>query len=111
MVLSVIKRNKRLHIVDEIGTSVYTPRDFLKPVQGRHVLASLARALDAGHGIRAITAFEAFHHPGRSQNGRPIRDPETGLPPSEIGRADWMALCALPAHDPAKPESPRSETP
>ena len=110
MGLSVIKRNKRLHIVDGDGTSVYTPTGFLKPVQGRHVLEVLARALEAGDGIRAIMAFEAYHHPGRSLCGRPIRDPVTGLSPSEMARGEWMALCALRAHDPENAESPGRKT-
>ncbi len=59
MCLSVVKRHKRLHIVDEAGASVYTPPDFVK-VQSREAMASLATSMRGEPAdIELIAAFEA----------------------------------------------------
>lgn len=71
MSLAVIKRNKRLLIVDEAGKTVYAAPDFLKPVRDRDVLRALAEKLSHRYDIEAVMAFESAHAPER----RPLRRP------------------------------------
>lgn len=63
MTFIVVKRNKRLHIVRDDGTSIYTPPNFLR-LPNREVLWAVARELTAGREyIEAIMDFEAMHRP------------------------------------------------
>lgn len=71
MSLSVIKRNKRLLIVDGDGRTVYTAPDFLKPVRDRDVLRELAAKLSEDYDIEAVMAFESAHSPAREAPRRP----------------------------------------
>lgn len=57
MTFTVVKRHKRLHVVNERGESVYTPPDFLR-VDSRKILEDLADRMNDDT-IDAIMAFEA----------------------------------------------------
>lgn len=67
MKLAVVKRNKRLYIVDESGKTLYTPPDFLRPyVTNRDVIKSLAEEMsielmEKQDTIRSIMRFEGSY--------------------------------------------------
>ncbi len=56
--MHVVKRNRRLWIEDDAGRQIYTPPDFIR-LDTRLQLADLAKASEAGGGIRSIMKFES----------------------------------------------------
>lgn len=62
---TAVKRHKKLCIVDENGTVVYWPPNFLKPQKDRSAISQLADRFNAvGYrDIAAIIEFEAAHNP------------------------------------------------
>jgi hypothetical protein len=56
--MQIIKRNKRLYIVDDNGDDVYSPPNFVH-IQSRKQLRTLAEAIVAQGYIQAVMDFES----------------------------------------------------
>jgi hypothetical protein len=65
MAYALVKRHKRLMIVDETGGVIYQPPNFLRPVTNRDDFAPLVSALnETGElGGDVLTAFETRFNP------------------------------------------------
>lgn len=58
---TVAKRHKRLHIIDEVGTSIYTPPDFIKNRgNNKEKLVEMARKLNEDPQIEPIVLIMGF---------------------------------------------------
>jgi len=67
---TIKKINKKLFVVDETGKPVYTPPNFLKPIQSRENLQEIVEGFDSGiYPSEAITAFETRFNPRLKMRG------------------------------------------